>query len=92
MVSGFYSEKEKIEICVDIAKKLKFYENNQGITVNLFNENYTFIPKLKKIFADYIKDTKDYIGTLEFEEIGKVIEYNFPVSKKRKALFVIKIK
>jgi hypothetical protein len=31
MVSGFYSEKEKIEICVDIAKKLKFYENNLQI-------------------------------------------------------------
>jgi len=87
-----YSEKEKLEICVDIAKKLKFYENQSGVTVNLFNENYTFIPKLKKIFSEYIKDTKDYSGTLDFEEIDKQIKYHFPISRKRKATFIIKIK
>jgi len=89
---SFYSEREKLEICVDIAKKLKFYENAQGVVVNLFNENYTFIPKLKEIFANYIKDTKDYSGILEFEEIGKQIKYHFPISKRRKATFVIKMK
>ena len=89
---SFYTGKEKIEICVDIAKKLKFFENAQGIVVNLFNSNYTFIPKLKKVFADYIKDTRDYSGILEFEEIGKQIKYHFPISKRRKATFVIKIK
>jgi hypothetical protein len=89
---SYYTEKEKVEICVDIAKKLKFYENSRGVTVNLFNENYTFIPKLKQIFADYIKDTRDYSGTMEFEEIGKEIKYHFPISKRKKALFVIKIK
>jgi hypothetical protein len=89
---SFYSEKEKLEICLDIAKKLKFYENAQGVVVNLFNENYTFIPKLKEIFANYIKDTKDYSGILEFEEIGKQIKYHFPISKRRKATFVIKMK
>lgn len=89
---SFYTEKEKIEICVDIAKQLKFYKNTQGVVVNLFNENYTFIPKLKNIFAKYIKDTKDYLGVLEFEEIGKQIKYDFPISKRRKATFVIKMK
>jgi hypothetical protein len=89
---SFYSEREKLEICLDIAKKLKFYENAQGVVVNLFNENYTFIPKLKEIFANYIKDTKDYSGILEFEEIGKQIKYHFPISKRRKATFVIKMK
>jgi len=89
---SFYTEREKLEICVDIAKKLKFYENAQGVVVNLFNENYTFIPKLKDIFSNYIKDTKDYSGILEFEEIGKQIKYHFPISKRRKATFVIKMK
>ena len=91
-MSLFYNETEKTEICVDIAKKLKFFENEQGISVNLFNQNYTFIPKLKKIFADYIKNKIDYSGMLEFEEIGKQIKYHFPISKKKKATFVIKIK
>jgi len=86
----FYSEKEKIEICVDISKKLKFFENKNG-TVNLFNDSYTYVPKLKKIFKEYIKGTHDQKGTLEFEEIGKHIFYHFPVSKKKKAIFKIKI-
>ena len=91
-MSEFYNAVEKTEICVDIAKKLKFFENDKGILVNLFNENYTFIPKLKKIFADYIKDTRDYSGILEFEEINKQIKYHFPIGRKKKATFVIKIK
>jgi len=64
---SYYTEKEKVEICLDISKKLKFFENHQGVIVNLFNNNYSFIPKLKEIFAKYIKDTKDYSGVLEFE-------------------------
>ena len=72
----FYSEKEKIEICLDIAKKLKFFENKNG-TVNLFNNEFTFVPKLKKIFQEYIKGTTDFKGTLEFEELGKIIIYHF---------------
>ena len=90
-MSEFYNQKEKIEICVDIAKKLKFFENEKG-SVNLFNECYTFVPKLKDIFSNYIKDTRDYTGVLDFEEIGKQIKYYFPVSKKKKATFVIKVK
>ena len=91
-MSEFYNQKEKVEICLDIAKKLKFYENHNGIIVNLFNESYTFVQELKKIFADYIKDTRDYSGILTFEEIDKEIKYHFPVSKKKKATFIIKIK
>ena len=85
----FYSEKEKIEICLDIAKKLKFFENKNG-TINLFNESYTFVPKLKKIFQEYIKGTSDFKGTLEFEELGKIINYHFSINKK--AVFIIKLK
>ena len=89
--SDFYNYNEKVEICTDIAKKLKFFKNDKGISVNLFNENYTFIPKLKKIFSEYIKDTRDYSGILEFEEINKQIKYHFPVSRKKKATFLIKM-
>ena len=85
----FYSQKEKIEICLDIAKKLKFFENKNG-TINLFNESYTFVPKLKKIFQEYIKGTSDFKGTLEFEELGKIINYHFSINKK--AVFIIKLK
>ena len=84
-----YTQKEKVEICLDIANKLKNFKNKNSVEVNLFNENYTFIPKLKSIFSEYIKGNSDYSGTMEFEEIGKTIKYHFPVSKNRKAKFAI---
>ena len=87
----FYSQSEKIEICTDIATKLKNFEGKNG-KVNLYNDVYTFIPKLKQIMNEYIKDNKEYSGKLVFEEIGKNINYTFPVKKTKKALFVIKIK
>ena len=81
---------EKTKICIDIANRLKNFKNEQNISVNLFNENYTFVPKLKKIFQEYIKGTTDFKGTLEFEELGKIIIYHFSINKKAK--FIIKLK
>jgi len=89
---SYYSEKEKVEICLDISKKLKFYENKDGMKINLFNDSYSFVKQLKQIFSNYIKDTRDYHGVLEFEEIGKKIKYFLPVSKKKTASFTIKMK
>ena len=87
---SFYSKKEKVEICVDISKKLKYFENTKG-QIDLFNNDYTFIPKLKQIFQDYINGCSDFKGVLHFEEIDKQIEYYFPISKQKKAKFVIKM-
>jgi hypothetical protein len=86
-----YTSQEKLQICLDIANKLKNYTNANGVCVNLFNDTYTFIPKLKAIFSGYINGNVDYKGTLQFEEIDKTIKYYFPVSKKQKATFVIKM-
>jgi hypothetical protein len=89
---SLYNEQEKIEICLDISKKLKFYKNESGVEVNLFNESFSFVPKLKAKFAEYIKGKHDCSGTLDFEEIDKKIKYFLPVSKQKKATFVIKMK
>ena len=91
-MTNFYKTQEKTEIWFDITKKLKSFQNSNGITVDLFNENYSFVPKLKKVFTDYIKNTQDYSGTLDFEEIGKTIKYHFYVAKPKKATFLIKLK
>lgn len=86
-----YSVIEKSEICTDIAHKLKNYHSKNG-AVNLFNGQYSYVPILKKIFNDYIKLDIAFSGFLEFEEIGKMIQYNFPVYKNQEPLFVIRIK
>ena len=46
------SEQEKVSICTDIAKNLKEFENEKGQKVNLFNNEYSFVKELKKLFNE----------------------------------------
>jgi len=86
-----YSSLEKVQIVLDIAKQLKNHSTSRG-AVNLYNDNYSFVPLFKKISNDYIKNDQDYKGVLEFLEIDKKIKYYLPVSRKNKAYFIIKMK
>ena len=45
----YLSQLQKLQITLDIVHKLKTFEGPNG-KVNLFNDSYSFIPKLKKIF------------------------------------------
>jgi len=86
-----YSQQEKVKICMDIISNLKNFKNSENIPVNLFNENYTFVKTIKTIFNDYIHGDTYFKGTIEFEEIGKQINYHLPWTKNHKPLFVIKM-
>ena len=87
-----YTQQEKVSICSEIARQLKEFQNDKGEKVNLFNETYTFVPQLKKIFNDYIHGHTYFKGSLDFVEIDKKIDYHFPLTKNHKPLFVIRIK
>ena len=89
---GKFNQIEKVQIVLDIVKKLQNYTNDQGIVVNLYNENYSFVPIFKKICNDYIHSDIEYSGSLDFLEIDKKIKYFLPINRKNKALFIIKIK
>jgi|LakMenE01Jun11ns_1017448.scaffolds.fasta_scaffold7734288_1 hypothetical protein len=90
------SQKERLEIVLDIVKKLKFYVATNGSVIDLYNDEYTFIQEFKKISNEYIKQDDylalDYRGLLLFEEINKEIEYLLPASKNKTPLFVIRMK
>ena len=86
-----YTIEEKTNICLGIAESLKNYSGKNG-NVNLFNDSYTFVPELKKIFKEYIHGEKYFKGVLHFVEIDKKIDYHFPLTKNHKPLFVIRMK
>ena len=44
-----YTREEKVKIIVDIAKNLKNFPAKNGSSVNLYNNQYTFIEKFKSI-------------------------------------------
>lgn len=89
------TREERLAIVLDIAKKLKNYVLSNGGTMNLYEDHYSFVPELKQIFNDYIKQDNelplDYSGILRFEEIGKDIEYILPATNKKEPLFVIRM-
>ena len=89
----YYSKKERLEMILDITKKLKNFKCKNGEILNLYDNSYSFIIEFKKICNEYINQDDDnvieYKGKLEFEEIGKTIEYMFP-AKYKKPLFVIR--
>lgn len=85
----YKSMKEKLEIVMDIIKKLQTFETNVG-PQDIFLEHYTYVNDCKKMFNNYIRNNDREKGKFLFEEIGKYIEYDLPVNKKGKPLFVIR--
>ena len=92
MNNNCYTKKERLNIILDIINKLKQFNLNDGSTIDLYNSNYSFINEFKLITNKYINDGIPNKGILEFEEIGKKIEYNFPEKNYKKPLFVIRMK
>lgn len=93
----YYSQKERVNIVIDIINKLKNFKTKNGNTVNLYNSNLcSFIDEFKNITNQYIKQEEDNLkgfkGKLYFEEIDKFIEYNLPIKNTEEALFVFRLK
>jgi hypothetical protein len=86
-----YTRSEKVEICLNIANSLKNYRGKDDTPVNLFNENYSFVPQLKKLFNEYINGHTYFRGSLDFVEIGKRIDYHLPLTRDHRPLFVIRV-
>jgi hypothetical protein len=85
------TQADKLLISLDIINKLKNFNGPNG-AVNLWNEEYSFVKELKEIFNKYIHSDRSYKGSLQFVEIGKVIDYRLPQMKNKDPLFVIRMK
>lgn len=95
-MKSFYTQKERLQLILDITNKLKKYKLKNGYIIDLYNENLCeFIKEFKKITRNYIKQDEnnlhEFKGKLEFIEINKTIEYIFPIDKNIEPLFVIRM-
>ena len=92
----YYTQKERLNIVLNIIKNLKNYKTNNNTIINLYNDELcSFIKEFKSITNNYIKqdDTKpikEFKGKMFFEEINKEIEYICPANKNKNPLFVIR--
>ena len=94
---SYYTKVEKLNIVLDIAKKLKHFKGKNGQIVDLYRDDISFIEEFKTITNEYIKyeplndnPPKEFKGSFDFIEIGKRIDYIFPILKKDEPLFVIR--
>jgi hypothetical protein len=94
---SYYTKIEKLNIILDIAKKLKNFKGKNNQIVDLYKDEISFIEDFKNISNEYIKytpldnnDIKEFKGSFDFIEIGKRIDYIFPILKKEEPLFVIR--
>ena len=86
-----YSKSDKVKIIVDITKQLKLFPSANGGTIDIYNDEYTYIDEFKKITNKWInEDDLDLRGFIHFEEINKYFEYHFPRSKNNQPLFVLR--
>jgi hypothetical protein len=90
----YLTKLERLEIVLDIAKKLKNFQGKRGEIINLYDEQYSFVSEFKKITKQYIDmddmNVMELKGTLYFEEIDKNIDYILPAKNYKKSLFVIR--
>ena len=86
-----YSKNEKLSIIIDIVRKLQNFPTSNGSTTNFYNNNYTFYDEFKCITNKWIKNSKSsFKGKLYFGEINKYFEYDFPDTKNKEPLFVLR--
>ena len=87
----YYTKEEKVEIIIDIIKKLKKFPTKNQSTIDLYNKEYSYVEKFKTISMDWIKNEKsEYKGSIYFEELNKYFEYNFPSKSNIEPLFVLR--
>ena len=81
---------QKLQITLDIVHKLKTFTGPNG-SVNLWNDTFSFVPELKKIFTEYIHSDRTFKGELEFKEINKKVYYRLPHMNNKEPVFVIRM-
>lgn len=91
----FKSRKERLEIVLDIVRKLKNFPTTTGTTIDLYNCDFPAMTHLKLIFNRYInQDDSDYLISesekIPFPEINRKIHLVLPVKKDASPLFVLK--
>lgn len=102
-MSNYRSKSDRVDIVLNIVRQLKMFPNpNPHIkdTVDLYQDDYSYVTKLKQVFTNYIKQDdehpetmKEYRGVVFLEEtLKKDIEYILPIHKKKEPLFVIRMK
>ena len=82
-----YTQTERVNIVLDIVRKLKNYKIKSGNTINLYNEELcSFITEFKVITKKYIKEETEYKGSLYFEEIDKTY-WDYMTTEQQREIF-----
>lgn len=93
----YKSKEERLQIILDIVRKLKNFPTTTGTKIDLYNCDFPAMAQLKIIFNRYINqddsDLKSLVsesGKIPFPEINRKIQYILPVKKDASPTFILK--
>ena len=94
----FRTKKQRLEIVLDISKKLKQFSNaNLSTCIDLYNSDFTAIKTIRDIFRQYIHQDDSctqllvgFSGSVHFPEMGRTIQYKLPIKSTSPPQFVFK--
>lgn len=91
------TREERLEIVLDIVKKLSKFPTTTGTYINLYEINCPAMNEIKIIFNRYINQddsTPELLvgetGKIKFPEIGRKIEFILPIKKTIPPTFILK--
>ena len=80
----------KLKLLSTSIKQLKLFPSANGGTIDIYNDEYTYIDEFKKITNKWINgDDLDLRGFIHFEEIN-TLNIIFQKSKNNEPLFVLR--
>ena len=91
MLSKTKSTGERVQVVLDIAKRLKrFPKSDMSGYIDLYNSPFSAMIEIKKIFKEYIDSGIGASGKIYFHELDREIVYNLPASINKPPLFVLR--
>lgn len=88
------SKEERLEIVLDIIRKLRNFPTVNTATIDLYNSEYPAMIKLREIFSRYVNQSDSSLsgesGTIPFPEINRKIEYLLPIKKSTPPKFILR--
>lgn len=96
-VSKLRNKQERVEVVLEICRKLREFPTYIGTTIDLYNSYYDAIHEIKAVFNQYVnqddsqpKRLNGFSGKIYFPELGRTIEYILPIKRGVNSLFVFR--
>lgn len=89
-----YTKPERLQFIMEMITSLRGFKGESGMTIDLYNDQYSAIKLLKNEFNSYLHQDDEasvtFEGTTKFEELNRKMQYRLPAFFPHKPMLLIK--